>query len=148
VEALNDQLERLQFYRERAKALYSYYGSKDWYKDKEGEISAGMKAGKLSEDAICNSITELRDTAITMLELRNRDSEGLDMSIVKDYSSYPPKEAEVLRQLDRTVEGIILEATIMTEMEKLWRRKEPLSPEEAEKAYKDMEAKIDEVQQD
>lgn len=41
------------------------------------------------------------------------------MSIVKDYSSYPPKEAEVLRQLDRTVEGIILEATIMTEMEKL-----------------------------
>jgi hypothetical protein len=70
------------------------------------------------------------------------------MSIVKDYSSYPPKEAEVLRQLDRTVEGIILEATIMTEMEKLWRRKEPLSPEEAEKAYKDMEAKIDEVLQD
>jgi hypothetical protein len=54
---------------DKEKALYSYYGSKDWYKDKEGEIPAGMKAGKLSEDAICNSITELRDTAITMLEL-------------------------------------------------------------------------------
>ena len=66
---------------------------------------------------------------------------------MRDYSSYPPKEAEALRQLDKTVQGIIIEAIICTETEKLWRRKEPLSPEEVDKAYKDMEAKIDEVLQ-
>lgn len=69
VEALNNQIERLQFYRERAKTLYSYYGSEDWYKDREGKLPEGMKAGILSEDLIYNSITELRDTAFTMLEL-------------------------------------------------------------------------------
>ena len=69
VEDLNEQIERLQFYRERAKALYSYYGSDGWYKDKETKLPAGMKAGILSEDLIYNSITELRDTAFTMLEL-------------------------------------------------------------------------------
>ena len=66
---------------------------------------------------------------------------------MKDYSSYPPCEAESLRQLDKTVAGIIVEAIICTETEKLWRRKEPLSPGEVDKAYKDMEAKIDEVLQ-
>ena len=40
---------------------------------------------------------------------------------MKDYSAYPLKEAEALWQLDRFVEGIILEATICTEMDKLWR---------------------------
>ena len=67
---------------------------------------------------------------------------------MKDYSSYPPAEAESLKHLDKTVQGILIEATIMTETEKLWRRKEPLSPEEVDKAYKDMEAKIDEIIQD
>lgn len=67
---------------------------------------------------------------------------------MKDYSSYPAKEAESLRQLDKTVQGILIEATIRTETEKLWRRNEALSPDEVDKAYKDMEAKIDEILQD
>lgn len=52
----------------------------------------------------------------------DRISEIVDMFDDYDYSAYPPSEAESLRQLDKTVEGIIIEATIMTEMEKLWRR--------------------------
>lgn len=64
-----------------------------------------------------------------------------------NYSSYPPKEAESLKQLDKTVAGILVEATILTETEKLWRREGSITPEEVDKAYKDMEAKIDEVLQ-
>lgn len=67
---------------------------------------------------------------------------------MKDYSSYPPAEAESLRQLDKTVQGILIEATIMTETEKLWRSDRVLSPAEVDKAYKEMEAKIDEILQD
>ena len=57
----------------------------------------------------------------------------------------PSKEAEALRQLDKTVKGILVEAIISTETEKLWRTEGTLSPEEVEKAYVVMEAKIDEV---
>ena len=67
--------------------------------------------------------------------------------MTKDYSSYQQKEAEALRQLDKTVEGIIVEAIICTEMEKQW-RKSCVSPEEMEKVYAEMEAKIEEVLQD
>ena len=58
------------------------------------------------------------------------------------------QEAKALRQLDKTVKGILIEAIICTETEKLWRTEGPLSPAEVDKAYKDMEAKIDEVLQD
>ena len=58
------------------------------------------------------------------------------------------KPEEALRQLDKYVESIILEATICTELEKLWSKKGALSPEEVGKAHAEMEAKIDEVLQD
>ena len=58
------------------------------------------------------------------------------------------KTEEALRQLDKYVESIILEATICTEMGKLRRKKGTLSLAEVDKAYKDMEVKIDEVLQD
>ena len=64
-----------------------------------------------------------------------------------NYSSYPPEEAKSLRQLDKTVKGILIEAIICTETEKLWRKEGTLSPAEMDKAYKEMEAKIDEVLQ-
>ena len=54
-----------------------------------------------------------------------------------NYSSYPPEEAEALRQLDKTVKGILIEAIICTETEKLWRTEGTLSPAEVDKAYKD-----------
>ena len=59
-----------------------------------------------------------------------------------------PEKAEALRQLDKTVKGILIEAIICTETEKLWRSEGALSPAEVDKAYKDMEVKIDEVLQD
>ena len=72
---LQEALDRLKLYRKQAKDLYSYYGSEAWHKDRE-EHSAAVdkkedvpKAGVLSEDLIYDSITELRDTAFTMLEL-------------------------------------------------------------------------------
>lgn len=58
-----------------------------------------------------------------------------------------PRKVEALRQLDKTVKGILIEAIICTETEKLWRTEGTLSPAEVDKAYKDMEAKIDEVLQ-
>ena len=68
IDEVKDQIERLQFLRERAKALYSYYGSEEWFKDRATKLPEGMKAGILSEDLIYDSITDLRDTAFTMLE--------------------------------------------------------------------------------
>ena len=70
------------------------------------------------------------------------------MTVDKNYSSDPPAETEALKLLDKTIAGILIEAIICTETEKLWRREGALSPEEVDKAYKDMEAKIDEVLQD
>ena len=61
-----------------------------------------------------------------------------------DMNSYPVKEAEAL---DKTVQGILIEAIIARETEKLWRSDRALSPDEVDKAYKDMEAKINEVLQ-
>lgn len=67
------------------------------------------------------------------------------MTADKNYSSYPPADAESLKRLDNTIAGILIEAIICTETEKLWRREGPVTPEEGDKVYKDMEAKIDEV---
>lgn len=72
---LQKSLTKLQQLKPDAKALFSYYGSEDWYKDRETH-SASVdtettipKAGVLSEDLVYDSITELRDAAFTMLEL-------------------------------------------------------------------------------
>ena len=66
---LQAQLEQLKACGQAAKDLYAYYGSEDWYQDREAELPEGMQAGVLSEDAVYDSITELRDTAFDMLEL-------------------------------------------------------------------------------
>ena len=69
IKDLQDQLDRLKLSRENAVALYSYYGSEDWHKDREEELPEGIKAGVLSEDAVYDSITELRELAFNMIEL-------------------------------------------------------------------------------
>ena len=68
-ESLQEQAERVKLCREQAKKLYSYYGSEDWYKDRQEELQEGMRAGVLSEDAFHDSMTALLDTAFEMLEL-------------------------------------------------------------------------------
>ena len=66
---LQEQLDELQSIREHAKALFQYYGSEDWHADRDITLPEGFKAGVLSEDSVYDAITDLRDTAFTMLEL-------------------------------------------------------------------------------
>ena len=66
---LRAQLDRLNELREKAIRLFAYYGSEDWFADREGEIPEGFAAGVLSEDAAYDAITELRATAFQMLEM-------------------------------------------------------------------------------
>lgn len=75
--ALNGELERFNALRERMIRLFQYYGSEGWYQDREGELPAGVPAGVLSEDAVYDLITGVRETAFRMLEtgtdvLKNR----------------------------------------------------------------------------
>ena len=67
--ALDTQLERMDALRPGMMALFRYYGSEEWYQDREGELPEGVKAGVLSEDLVYDEITAVRDAAIHMLEL-------------------------------------------------------------------------------
>ena len=65
-------LEEFKTLKEIIELLNKYYGSKDWFKDKEdfeaGKIS-NIKAGVLSEDAVWNINEELADTIKEMKEI-------------------------------------------------------------------------------
>lgn len=67
--ALNEQLERMESLKVPMTALFSYYGSSDWYTDREGELPENVAAGVLSEDLVYDEISAIRDAAIRMLEL-------------------------------------------------------------------------------
>ena len=66
---LSAQLERTDGLRDQMIRLFSYYGSEEWHQDREGEIPQDLPAGVLSEDAVYDEITALRDAAYRMLEL-------------------------------------------------------------------------------
>ena len=66
---LTEQLERMEEIRDPMISLFSYYGSEDWYEDRDGPLPGGVSAGVLSEDLVYDQITALRDAAIQMLEL-------------------------------------------------------------------------------
>ena len=66
---LSAQLERMDALKERMGRLLRYYGSEEWFADREAELPEGTKAGVLSEDLVYDEILSLRDTAIHMLEL-------------------------------------------------------------------------------
>ena len=68
VRSLRERLDGLNALSEKAVKLYAYYGSGDWYEDREGELPEGFRAGVLSEDAVYDSITQLRETAFRLLE--------------------------------------------------------------------------------
>lgn len=74
--ALWERLDRMDALKDGMTRLFSYYGSKEWYDDREGD-TAGLAAGVLSEDAVYDAITDVRAAAIRMLEtatdiLKNR----------------------------------------------------------------------------
>ena len=68
----NKALEELKSIKEKIELLNKYYGSKEWFKDKEdlesGKIS-NIKAGVLSEDAVWNMNEELADTIKEMKDI-------------------------------------------------------------------------------
>ena len=56
-------------YPEHQTALFAYYGSADWFADRELPLPPGIRAGVLSEDLVYDEITDLRDEAFRMLTL-------------------------------------------------------------------------------
>ena len=66
---LDAQLDRMEKLKDPKTRLFSYYGSEEWYMDIESELPEGMPAGVLSEDAVYDQITAVRDAAFRMLEL-------------------------------------------------------------------------------
>ena len=69
VKDLSVQLEQLDALRESMGELFRYYGSEDWYEDRDSRLPEGVKAGVLSEDAVYDLITDVRDASFRMLEL-------------------------------------------------------------------------------
>jgi hypothetical protein len=67
--ALDGQLERMEALREHMTRLFAYYGSEAWYEDRDGALPPDVPAGVLSEDAVYDEITAVRDAAFRMLEL-------------------------------------------------------------------------------
>ena len=66
---LTKQLDRMEALKEHMTRLFAYYGSEDWYVDREGDVPDDVPAGVLSEDLVYDQITEVRDAAFQMLEL-------------------------------------------------------------------------------
>lgn len=66
---LQEQLDAVKAAKDHAQTLFQYYGSEDWYADRDMELPEGFKAGVLSEDSVYDAITDLRDAAFQMLEL-------------------------------------------------------------------------------
>jgi len=66
---LSSRLDRMDALRERMIALNRYYSSAEWYSDRESELPDGLKAGVLSEDAVYDEISDMRELALRMLEL-------------------------------------------------------------------------------
>ena len=63
------QLDRMESLGEHMTRLFAYYGSADWYADREGDLPRDFPAGVLSEDAVFDQITAVRDASFRMLEL-------------------------------------------------------------------------------
>lgn len=68
-DALGRALDEMEALREEMDALFRYYGSEDWFADRELTLPAGTKAGVLSEDLVYDEITALRGESFRMLTL-------------------------------------------------------------------------------
>ena len=71
-EVLDDMesaLDRLESVREKMGELFAYYGSEEWFEDRELELPPDVKAGVLSEDFVYDAVTDAKDMSVRMLEL-------------------------------------------------------------------------------
>ena len=69
LEELDSSLDHMEDLKEKMERLFAYYGSEEWYEDREMELPPDVKAGVLSEDLVYDAITDTRDAALRMLEL-------------------------------------------------------------------------------
>ena len=69
LEALRRALDAMEALEQDLPALFRYYGSEDWFSDRELTLPPGTKAGVLSEDAVYDALQELREEAFRMLSL-------------------------------------------------------------------------------
>ena len=66
---LEKSLDSLDDVKEKMGKLFAYYGSAEWYDDREMELPPDTKAGVLSEDLIYDEVIDARDASFRMLEL-------------------------------------------------------------------------------
>ena len=69
LDELEKSMDRVEGVSQKMGELFSYYGSADWYEDREMELPSYIKAGVLSEDLVYDEITDARDLSFRMLEL-------------------------------------------------------------------------------
>ena len=65
---LEQALGHLQELQDGMGQLFEYYGSEEWYEDRELELPPDVRAGVLSEDLIYDAIMDTRDLSFRMLE--------------------------------------------------------------------------------
>ena len=65
---LEQALDHLQELQDGMGQLFEYYGSEEWYEDRELELPSDVRAGVLSEDLIYDAIMDTRDLSFRMLE--------------------------------------------------------------------------------
>ena len=66
---LDAALDKMEALKEPMTKLFRYYGSADWYEDREKPLPEDLSAGVLSEDLVYDEITAARDAALRMLEI-------------------------------------------------------------------------------
>lgn len=66
---LSDQIGRMEALKDEMTELFRYYGSEEWYEDREIDLPEDLSTGVLSEDMIYDEITDIRDAAFRMIEL-------------------------------------------------------------------------------
>ena len=69
LDELEKSLDGLDEVKEKMGALFAYYGSAEWYEDREMELPSYIKTGVLTEDLVYDEITDARDLSFRMLEL-------------------------------------------------------------------------------
>ena len=68
-EALTAALEHMESLHTPMRSLFQYYGSVDWFRDRDAVLPPEFPAGVLSEDAVYDLICETRDAARQMQRL-------------------------------------------------------------------------------
>lgn len=74
IKLMQEALDIFKSNKKNIDLLNKYYGSKEWFKDKEDleqKRIAGIKAGVLSEDAVWNMNEDIKELLIEMNDIIN-----------------------------------------------------------------------------